>query len=290
MGRVAHDRLPGRRRARRPGPDDRARARADRRRRRDRPRPADPRDGAGRRAPGRRADLRRQGGRRRVGAAGRDRAAAGRARRAADAPSCGSRAATRSCSGAAARRPRRCARPGSRSRSCPGSPPGVAAPAYAGIPVTHRDAASAVAFVTGHEDPDKPESALDWEALAGVPGNARRLHGRPPAAGDRRAPDRRRPRGRREPAAIVQRGTLPDQRVVRRDARDDRRGRRRRSGSSAPAIAVFGAGRGAARAARLARARGRCAGVPSRSPARGRRPAAWPRGCASSAPRSSRRR
>src|SRR5947209_11281943 len=37
----------------------------------------------------------------------------------------------------------------------PGVSSGVAAPAYAGIPVTHRDAASAVAFVTGHEDPAK---------------------------------------------------------------------------------------------------------------------------------------
>src|SRR4051812_25437814 len=47
---------------------------------------------------------------------------------------------------------------------------GVAAPAYAGIPVTHRDDASAVAFITGHEDPTKPESALDWPALAAFPG------------------------------------------------------------------------------------------------------------------------
>ena len=52
----------------------------------------------------------------------------------------------------------------------PGITAGVAAPAYAGIPVTHRDAASAVAFVTGHEDPTKPESALDWAALADFPG------------------------------------------------------------------------------------------------------------------------
>jgi len=52
----------------------------------------------------------------------------------------------------------------------PGVTAGVAAPAYAGIPVTHRDEASAVAFVTGHEDPAKPETMLDWEALARFPG------------------------------------------------------------------------------------------------------------------------
>src|SRR5207253_11052181 len=53
----------------------------------------------------------------------------------------------------------------------PGVTAGVAAPAYAGIPVTHRDHASAVAFVTGHEDPSKAGgSALDWAALAAFPG------------------------------------------------------------------------------------------------------------------------
>ena len=52
----------------------------------------------------------------------------------------------------------------------PGITAGIAAPAYAGIPVTHRDDASAVAFVTGHEDPEKPETALEWEALARFPG------------------------------------------------------------------------------------------------------------------------
>src|SRR5687768_16914859 len=43
----------------------------------------------------------------------------------------------------------------------PGVTAGVAAPAYAGIPVTHREVASGVAFVTGHEDPEKPDSAID---------------------------------------------------------------------------------------------------------------------------------
>jgi uroporphyrinogen III methyltransferase/synthase len=95
----------------------------------------------------------------------------------------------------------------------PGVTAGLAAPAYAGIPVTHRDEASAVAFVTGHEDPEKEEQALDWEALARFPGSlvlymgTKRLeeiaatliaHGRDPA----------------EPAAVIERGTLPGQRTV----------------------------------------------------------------------------
>lgn len=52
----------------------------------------------------------------------------------------------------------------------PGVTAGIAASAYAGVPVTHRDHAAAVAFVTGHEDPAKPESAVDWPALAAFPG------------------------------------------------------------------------------------------------------------------------
>src|SRR5579875_3131963 len=51
----------------------------------------------------------------------------------------------------------------------PGVSAGVAAPAYAGVPVTHRELASAVAFVTGHEDPTKPDSMLDFAALAAFP-------------------------------------------------------------------------------------------------------------------------
>jgi uroporphyrinogen III methyltransferase / synthase len=104
------------------------------------------------------------------------------------------------------------ARAGVRFEVVPGVTAGVAASAYAGIPVTHRDAASAVAFVTGHEDPAK-DGALDWEALARFPGTLvlymgvsglGRLAERLVAAG--RDPD--------EPAAVVERGTLPEQRTV----------------------------------------------------------------------------
>ena len=52
----------------------------------------------------------------------------------------------------------------------PGITAALAAGSYAGIPVTHRGLASAVAMVTGHEEPGKAESALDWDALARFPG------------------------------------------------------------------------------------------------------------------------
>ena len=48
----------------------------------------------------------------------------------------------------------------------PGVTSAIAAPAYAGIPLTHRDYTSTVAFVTGHEDPTKDESSIDWASLA----------------------------------------------------------------------------------------------------------------------------
>jgi uroporphyrinogen III methyltransferase/synthase len=48
----------------------------------------------------------------------------------------------------------------------PGVTSAVAAPAYAGIPVTHRGLASSFAVITGHEDPAKDESAIDWPKLA----------------------------------------------------------------------------------------------------------------------------
>jgi uroporphyrinogen III methyltransferase/synthase len=95
----------------------------------------------------------------------------------------------------------------------PGVTAGVAATAYAGIPVTHRDDASAVAFVTGHEDPEKAESALDWEALARFPGTlvfymgVKRLAENATALTEAgRDPE--------EPAAAIERGTWPGQRTV----------------------------------------------------------------------------
>jgi uroporphyrin-III C-methyltransferase len=48
----------------------------------------------------------------------------------------------------------------------PGVTAGIAAPAYAGIPVTHRKAGSSVTFVTGHEEIEKGRPGVDWRGLA----------------------------------------------------------------------------------------------------------------------------
>src|SRR5687768_18062146 len=48
----------------------------------------------------------------------------------------------------------------------PGITSGIAAAAYAGIPVTHRGLSTSVTFVTGHEDPDKTAPQADWSAIA----------------------------------------------------------------------------------------------------------------------------
>jgi uroporphyrinogen III methyltransferase / synthase len=50
----------------------------------------------------------------------------------------------------------------------PGITSAIAVPAYAGIPLTHRGLTSTVAFVTGHEDPTKEKSDIDWQALARI--------------------------------------------------------------------------------------------------------------------------
>ena len=48
----------------------------------------------------------------------------------------------------------------------PGITSGIAAPTYFGIPLTHRDAASSVTFVTGHERVDKEKKTVNWRELA----------------------------------------------------------------------------------------------------------------------------
>src|SRR5438067_2160666 len=120
----------------------------------------------------------------------------------------------------------------------PGVTAGVAAPAYAGIPVTHRDDASAVAFVTGHEDPAKGEGALDWRALAAFPGTLVLYMGvkRLGLIAERLVEAGRSPE---EPVAVVERGTLPSQRTVSGSLRDIA-ARVTDAGIEPPAVTVIG--------------------------------------------------
>jgi uroporphyrin-III C-methyltransferase len=106
-----------------------------------------------------------------------------------------------------------CARAGVAVEVVPGVSAAVAVPAAAGIPVTHRGLASSFAVVTGHEDPGKPESAVDWERLAtavdtlvilmGV-GTLPRITARLLAAG----------RSGDTPAAVIHRGTTQAEETV----------------------------------------------------------------------------
>lgn len=120
----------------------------------------------------------------------------------------------------------------------PGVTAGVASPAYAGIPVTHRGVASSVTFVTGHETPEKEGSALNWKHLAhgadtlcfymGVR-NLPLITSRLMEAG--RAPE--------TPVALVRWGSLPQQEVLAStlsQAADDARA----ADFQAPAIIVVG--------------------------------------------------
>ena len=159
----------------------------------------------------------------------------------------------------------------------PGITAGVAGPAYAGIPVTHRDLASAVAFVTGHEDPVKGGSALDWGALAAFPGTlvfymgVRQLG----AIAERLVDAGRDPA---EPAAVVERGTLPDQRMVAGTLRTIA-GLAASEGVRAPAVVVVGEVAGLRRAARVVRRAARWRGRAWRSRGRAPRRADWLIGC-----------
>jgi uroporphyrin-III C-methyltransferase len=98
-------------------------------------------------------------------------------------------------------------------RIVPGITAGIGGPAYAGIPVTHRDTNSAVTFLTGHDSDGEVPGGLDWNAVARgapvlvlymasrhLPNIVKKL-----LAGGRR-PD--------EPVAVVSQATTPDQSVL----------------------------------------------------------------------------
>jgi uroporphyrin-III C-methyltransferase len=120
--------------------------------------------------------------------------------------------------------------------------PGVTSPiggaAVAGIPATHRDHASSVTLVTGHEDPTKEESAVDWDALAATGGTLVVLMGVGKLP-DYTAALREAGMAPETPVALVERATWPDQRVATGtletvvDVRDE-------AGIEPPAITVIG--------------------------------------------------
>jgi uroporphyrinogen III methyltransferase/synthase len=93
----------------------------------------------------------------------------------------------------------------------PGISSGIAGPAYAGIPVTHRDHATAVMFVTGHESDDS--TGIDWQTLARFNGTIVFYMG---IANLGTISRKLRENGRRadQPVALVSRGTTPKQRTV----------------------------------------------------------------------------
>jgi uroporphyrinogen III methyltransferase/synthase len=92
----------------------------------------------------------------------------------------------------------------------PGVTSAIAVPAYAGIPLTHRDFTSTVAFITGHEDPTKEDSKIVWDKIAtgagtlvflmGM-GNLEKITHELMANG--RSPE--------TPVAVIRWGTLPEQ-------------------------------------------------------------------------------
>lgn len=96
----------------------------------------------------------------------------------------------------------------------PGISSAIAAPAYAGIPVTHRGLSTHITIVTGHEDPAKGRSDVDWEALAAAGGTLVVLMG----AGHLAEIAERLVAGGRSketPAAAITWGTTPRQSTVR---------------------------------------------------------------------------
>lgn len=105
------------------------------------------------------------------------------------------------------------AREGIEVEVVPGITSAIAVPAYAGIPVTHRDYASMATFITGHEDPAKEDTALDWELLARFEGTLVILMG--VSMLERNVKELiKHGKSIDTPVAVIERGTRPDQRVT----------------------------------------------------------------------------
>ena len=120
----------------------------------------------------------------------------------------------------------------------PGVTAGIAAAAYAGIPVTHRGLAASVTFVTGHEDPAKSTTQTDWKALAKAGGTivlymgVKTLPSIASALIEGGLPEEM-------PVAAIQWGTLSKQQTVTATL-STIADRARESGITAPVITVIG--------------------------------------------------
>ena len=120
----------------------------------------------------------------------------------------------------------------------PGVTSAVAVPAYAGIPVTHRGLASTFAVITGHEDPEKPESSIDWAKLATAVDTLVFLMGTKtlPEIVEKLIANGR---AAETPAAVIRWGTTPEQRTVVGTLADIA-ARVEEAGITPPAITVVG--------------------------------------------------
>lgn len=94
----------------------------------------------------------------------------------------------------------------------PGVSSALAVPAYAGVPLTFRGLSSSFAVVTGHEDPRKENSSIDWQSLKGINTLVFLM-----AVSNRREIARKLievGRDPQEPLAFIEKGTMPEQKVV----------------------------------------------------------------------------
>ncbi|WP_088189450.1 uroporphyrinogen-III C-methyltransferase [Desulfosporosinus sp. FKA] len=95
----------------------------------------------------------------------------------------------------------------------PGITSAISVPAYAGIPVTHRDLTSSFAVITGHEDPTKNETAIQWNHIARSHGTLVFLMGMEnlPLIAQKLMENGKEPT---TPVGIIQWGTRPEQRTL----------------------------------------------------------------------------